>query len=62
MDTEMTPLLQKEPDQGGEYAKLKGILRQSFSSQYLLSYYLVNKQSLHVRSQGLKVPTLIRRK
>ena len=25
----------------------------------LLSYYLVNKQSLHVRSQGLEISTLI---
>ena len=24
-----------------------------------LSYYLVNKRSLHVRSQGLEIPTLI---
>ena len=26
---------------------------------HLLFYYLVNKQSLHVRSQGLENPTLI---
>ena len=25
----------------------------------LLSYYLTNKKSLHVRSQGLEIPTLI---
>ena len=25
----------------------------------LLSYYLANKQSLHIRSQGLEIPTLI---
>ena len=25
----------------------------------LLSYYLANKQSLHDRSQGLEIPTLI---
>ena len=25
----------------------------------ILSYYLANKRSLHVRSQGLKIPTLI---
>ena len=25
----------------------------------LLSYYLANKRSLHVRSQGLEIPTLI---
>ena len=27
---------------------------------YLLSYYLINKQSLHIRSQGLEIPTLIK--
>ena len=27
---------------------------------HLLSYYLANKQSLHVRSQDLKILTLIR--
>ena len=27
---------------------------------YLLCYYLANKQSLHVRSHGLEIPTLIR--
>ena len=26
---------------------------------YLLSYYLANKRSLHVRSQGLEISTLI---
>ena len=26
---------------------------------HLLSYYLANKQSRHVRSQGLKIPMLI---
>ena len=26
---------------------------------YILSYYLANKRSLHVRSQGLKILTLI---
>ena len=26
---------------------------------YLLSYYLANKWSFHVRSQGLEIPTLI---
>ena len=26
---------------------------------YLLSYYLVNKRSLHVRSHGLEILTLI---
>ena len=25
----------------------------------ILSYYLANKRSLHVRSQGLKIPMLI---
>ena len=39
MDTEMTPLLQKEPDQGGEYAKLKGILRQSLACSIPLIKY-----------------------
>ena len=34
MDTEMTPLIQKEPDQVGECAKLKGMVRQSLASQY----------------------------
>ena len=29
---------------------------------YLLSYYLANKRSLHIRSQGLKIPTLIEEK
>jgi len=29
------------------------------TSFHLLSYYLANKRSLHVRSQGLKIPTLI---
>ena len=28
----------------------------------LLSYYLANKRSLHVRSQGLEIPTLIEEK
>jgi len=26
---------------------------------HLLSYYLANKRSLHIRSQGLEIPTLI---
>ena len=26
---------------------------------HLLSYYLVNKRSFHVRSEGLEIPTLI---
>ena len=26
---------------------------------YLLSYYLANKRSLHIRSQGLEILTLI---
>jgi len=29
------------------------------ASEHLLSYYLANKRSLHIRSQGLKIPTLI---
>ena len=28
----------------------------------LLSYYLANKRSLHVRSQGLEIPTLVEEK
>ena len=28
-------------------------------SIYLLSYYLANKRSLHIRSQGLEISTLI---
>ena len=28
----------------------------------LLLYYLANKRSLHVRSEGLEIPTLIREK
>ena len=29
---------------------------------HLLSYYLANKRRLHVRSQGLEIPTLIEEK
>ena len=29
---------------------------------YLLSYYLANKRSLYIRSQGLEIPTLIEEK
>ena len=29
------------------------------ASEHLLSYYLANKRSLHIRSQGLKIFTLI---
>ena len=28
----------------------------------LLSYYLANKRRLHIRSQGLEIPTLIEEK
>jgi len=35
------------------------IISVDVSQIYLLSYYLANKQSLHVRSQGLEIPTLI---
>ena len=30
-----------------------------YYARNLLSYYLANKKSLHVRSQGLEIPTLI---
>jgi len=29
------------------------------ASEHLLSYYLANKRSFHIRSQGLKIFTLI---
>ena len=29
------------------------------AAHHLLSYYLANKRTLHVRSQGLEIPTLI---
>ena len=33
-----------------------------YFATHLLSYYLTNKRSLHVRSQGLEIPTLIEEK
>ena len=33
-----------------------------FMIENLLSYYLANKRSLHIRSQGLEIPTLIEQK
>ena len=43
------------------YGKRNSITYASYEINmlYLLSYYLANKRSLHVRSQGLEIPTLI---
>ena len=41
--------------------KLSPKLKKSLQrSAYLLSYYLANKRILHIRSQDLKISTLIR--
>jgi len=55
----------RQPNTASKETQGNGIFQEmvcASNSKAILSYYLANKKSIHIRSQGLEIPTLIEQK